>query len=193
MRSVGLGVSALDEPPRRVLVVDDESRITDFVSRGLRREGFSVDVAADGRAGLEQALGQTYDLVILDLLMPGLDGVSLLRGLLAHKPDQAVIVLSALSDIRSKVDCLELGAQDYLAKPFSFAELLARVHVRLRSADRNPPIHLNAGRLRLDVVRREVDAGWGPIPLADREFLLLQELMRRPDTVRGEGYRIAQA
>src|SRR5919197_6502157 len=180
MRPFSQGTTTLEPYPRRVLVVDDESRILDFVSRGLQRESFSVDVAADGKAGLERALSESYDLVILDLLMPGLDGVSVLRGILARKPDQPVIVLSALSDIRSKVDCLELGAEDYLAKPFSFAELLARVHARLRSVDRNPPTHLTAGGLQLDMLPREVDAGWGPIPLAEREFLLLKELMRHP-------------
>ncbi len=186
MRPLSQGAPVLEPPLRRILVIDDESRILDFVSRGLRREDFSVDVAADGKTGLERALSETYDLVILDLLMPGLDGVSVLRGILARKPDQPVIVLSALADLRSKVDCLELGAEDYLAKPFSFAELLARVHARLRNADRNPPTHLAAGRLRLDMLRREVDAGWGPIPLAEREFLLLQELMRHPGTTVGK-------
>jgi DNA-binding response OmpR family regulator len=181
MKPFSQGAPTQEQPVRRVLVVDDESRILDFVSRGLRREGFWVDVAADGKTGLDRSLKERYDLVILDLLMPGLDGVSVLRGILARKPDQPVMVLSALSDIRSKVDCLELGAEDYLAKPFSFAELLARVHARLRSADRNPPTHLAVGRLRLDMLRREVDAGWGPISLAEREFLLLQELMRHPD------------
>ena len=181
MKPFSQGAPTQEQPLRRVLVVDDESRILDFVSRGLRGEGFWVDVAADGKTGLERSLNERYDLVILDLLMPGLDGVSVLRGILARKPDQPVMVLSALSDIRSKVDSLELGAEDYLAKPFSFAELLARVHARLRSADRNPPTHVTVGRLRLDMLRREVDAGWGPISLAEREFLLLQELMRHPD------------
>jgi len=182
MRPFSQGSPAVEQPVRRILVVDDESRILDFVSRGLQREGFVVDVAADGKTGLERALRESYDLVILDLLLPGLDGVSVLRGVLARKPDQPVLVLSALSDIRSKVDCLELGAEDYLAKPFSFPELLARAHARLRSADRNPPTHLSGARLHLDMLRREVDAGWGPIPLAEREFRLLQELMRRPGT-----------
>src|SRR6266540_2136921 len=107
MRPIGQGAPAVEQPFRRILVVDDESHILDFVSRGLRREGFSVDVAADGKTGLERALSDSYALVILDLLMPGLDGISVLRGILARKPDQAVIILSALSDIRSKVNCLE--------------------------------------------------------------------------------------
>ena len=182
MKPFSEGAPAVEDPYQRILLVDDEPRIIDFVSRGLRREGFAVDTAADGKQGLERALAERYDLVILDLLMPGLDGVSVLRGILAHKPDQPVVVLSALSDIRSKVDCLELGADDYLAKPFSFSELLARVHARLRTATRNPPAHLTAGRLRLELLRRTVDAGWGPIPLAEREFLLLEELMRHPGT-----------
>jgi DNA-binding response OmpR family regulator len=109
-----------------------------------------------------------------------------LRGILARRPNQPVLILSALSDIRSKVECLEIGAEDYVAKPFSLAELLARVHARLRSVDRNPPTDLTVGRLRLDMLRREADAGLGPIPLAEREFLLLQELMRHAGTAVGK-------
>jgi len=135
-------------------------------------------MAADGKEGLRLALTQPYDLVILDLLMPGLDGVAVLRGILARKPQQPVMILSALGDTSSKVDCLELGAEDYLAKPFSFDELLARVRARLRDAARVHPMRLTAGRLTLDLLRREADAGAGPVPLADREFLVLQELMR---------------
>jgi DNA-binding response OmpR family regulator len=182
MKPFTQGGPTVEQSLHRILIIDDESSILDFLSRGLRHEGFAVDVAADGKAGLELAVANSYDLVILDLLLPGLDGVSVLRGILARKPNQPVMVLSALSDIRSKVDCLELGAEDYLAKPFSFDELLARVHARLRAADRNPPSHLTVGRLRLDLLRREVDAGWGPIPLAEREFRLLHELMRHPGT-----------
>ena len=162
----------------RILLVDDERRILNFVSRGLRREGFSVDVAAEGIEGLRLAVSEPYNLVILDLLMPGLDGVAVLRGILARKPQQPVMILSALGDTASKVDCLELGAEDYLAKPFSFDELLARVHARLRDAARVHPMRLTAGKLTLDLLRREADFGRGPVPLADREFLLLQELMR---------------
>lgn len=179
MRSFGQGMVAQKPASAwRILLVDDEPRILNFVSRGLRSEGFLVDVASDGTNGLQQALREHYDLVILDLLMPGLDGVSVLRGILSRKPHQPVMVLSALSDVRSKVDCLELGADDYLGKPFSFTELLARVHARLRSAARTGPSRLSAGRVSLDVIRREADVGRGPIPLAEREFLVLQELMR---------------
>ena len=162
----------------RVLLIDDERRILNFVSRGLRAEGFDVDVAEGGAEGLRLALSATYDLVILDLLMPDLDGRVVLRRILERKPSQAVIVLSALSDTTAKVECLEVGAQDYLAKPFSFDELLARVHARLRELGRTTSVTLSAGDLKVDVVRRNADAGSGPVPLADREFLLLQELVK---------------
>jgi two-component system copper resistance phosphate regulon response regulator CusR len=162
----------------RILLVDDEPRILDFVRRGLAAEGFSVDVASLGEEGLRKALSQPYDLVILDLVMPGLDGTGILRKLLARKPSQAVLILSALSDTTTKVMLLELGAEDYLAKPFSLEELLARVRARIRGVARHGPTTIRTSDVVLDLVRREVDMGSGPVPLADREFLLLQELLR---------------
>jgi two-component system copper resistance phosphate regulon response regulator CusR len=162
----------------RILLVDDEPRILDFVRRGLAAEGFSVDVASLGEEGLRKAVSQPYDLVILDLVMPGLDGTGILRKLLARKPSQAVLILSALSDTTTKVMLLELGAEDYLAKPFSLEELLARVRARIRGVARHGPTTIRTSDVVLDLVRREVDMGSGPVPLADREFLLLQELLR---------------
>ncbi len=162
----------------RVLLVDDEPRILDFVRRGLQAEGFSVDVASLGEEGLRMAVSQPYDLVILDLVMPGLDGAGILRKLLTRKPSQSVLILSALSDTGTKVALLELGAEDYLAKPFSLEELLARVRARLRGVARHGLTTIRTGDLILDLVRREADMGSGPVPLADREFLLLQELLR---------------
>jgi DNA-binding response OmpR family regulator len=179
MRTNGPAINGEASSPR-ILLIDDEQRILNFVSRGLRREGFAVDVAAEGSEGLRLATSEPFDLVILDLLMPGLDGMAVLRGILARKPHQRVMVLSAIGDTSSKVDCLELGAEDYLAKPFSFDELLARIHARLRDAAKAHPIRLTVGRLTLDLVRRIADSGGGPVLLADREFLLLQELMRSP-------------
>ena len=162
----------------RILLVDDEDRILNFVSRGLRAEGFDVDVALEAPKGLELAVSGGYDLVILDLVMPGLDGFGFLRRVLERRPTQAVLVLSALTDTASKVASLELGAEDYLAKPFSLEELLARVRARLRSAAKSNGTVLRVGRLSLDVVRREADVGGRRVALSDREFLLLQELLR---------------
>jgi two-component system copper resistance phosphate regulon response regulator CusR len=167
-----------DDPSNaRVLLIDDEQRILDFVRRGLEAEGMDVDTAIDGETGLRMCLGRSYDLVILDLIMPGLDGHIVLRRILAAKPAQPILVLSALSDTASKVRSLEGGAEDYISKPFSLEELLARVRARLRSAARSTPTHLGAGSLTLDLIRRVADAGDGPVSLADREFLLLLELM----------------
>ena len=165
-------------PIGRILVIDDEQRILNFVRRGLEAEGMAVDIARDGVDGLRLALSSTYDLVVLDLVMPDVDGHAVLRRILERKPSQPVLVLSALNDTASKVSCLERGAEDYISKPFSLEELLARVHARLRTAARSSPTRLVAGPLSLDLIRRRADAGEGPIPLAEREFLLLGELMR---------------
>lgn len=177
MGSSAEGFLAAAIQPARILLIDDEQRILDFVGRALRAEGFSVDRTADGAEGLRLALSGPYELVILDLLMPGIGGVEVLRRILERKPGQAVLVLSAVTDTGSKVACLELGAEDYLAKPFSLDELLARVRARLRGLERTASTTLSAGGITLDVIERKADLGRGPIPLAEREFLLLRELM----------------
>jgi two-component system OmpR family response regulator len=164
----------------RVLVVDDEPRIVTFITRALAAEGLSVDGAHDGRRALELARSRPYELVVLDLLLPGLDGISLLQGIMESRPEQRVLVLSALSDVESKVRCLELGASDYLPKPFALAELLARVRARLRQPGAPPaPRVVVAGSLSLDLVRRVAEGQKGPTGLSEREFLLLQHLMRK--------------
>jgi DNA-binding response OmpR family regulator len=168
----------------RVLVVDDEQRILDFVGRALRAEGFAADTAADGSTALDLATAAAYDLVILDLAMPGSNGVEVLQELIVRRPQQRVLVLSARSDIDSKVACFNLGADDYLTKPFSLDELLARVRARLRVARRYEAGRRAADAARqqaglwIDVERQEVDAGSGRVPLSRREFLLLRELMK---------------
>ena len=172
---------ALTGSRTRILVVDDEHRILRFVARGLQAEGFEVDSADNGAEALRRALATDYDLVVLDLLMPGMDGATVLSRLLAARPRQAVIVLSCLTATATKVRCLEAGAEDYLAKPFSLDELLARVRARLRAAAGRAATELVAGRLRLDLIRREAHAGAGPVALAEREFLLLRELMEHAD------------
>jgi DNA-binding response OmpR family regulator len=164
----------------KVLLIDDEQRILRFLARALRAEGFLVDVSDSGATGLRMALAGRYDMVILDLLMPGLNGRDVLRRLVAERPDQSVIVLSCLSAADTKVACLEAGADDYLTKPFSLDELLARMRARMRGAAERAPTSLLAGRIRLDLIRRRADSGAGAVALADREFLLLRELMQHP-------------
>ena len=168
----------------RILVVDDEPRIVSFISRALSAEGLGVDSAHDGIRGLELARSRRYELVVLDLLLPGLDGISVLQGIIDCRPEQRVLILSALSDVDSKVRCLELGAADYLPKPFALAELLARVRARLRQPEAPAaPRLLTAGRVTLDLLRRVADADSGPVNLSEREFLVLQYLMRKAGEV----------
>ena len=178
MKSSAHGIEDENAPAVRILLIDDEERILNFVRRGLEAEGMTVDGARDGGEGLRLALTRSYDLIILDLVMPGLDGHEVLRRILERKPSQPVLILSALNDTASKVRSLERGAEDYISKPFSLDELLARVRARLRSAARSGPTQLATGTLSLDLIRREADLGSGPIPLSEREFLLLGELMR---------------
>src|SRR5580704_12270057 len=159
-------------PAARLLVVDDEPQIREFIARALTAAGYAIDFAGSGKEGLIQATAGDYDLVILDM-----DGREILARLRHDRPDQAVLVLSCLADVTTKVDCLELGAQDYLTKPFSLAELLARVRVRLR--DDGHPLNevRRSGELVLDFGRLEASIGHGPVPLTRLEFLLLRELM----------------
>ena len=169
----------------QVLVVDDEPRIVDFVSRALVGEGFGVDSASDGHRGFEMARTGRYELVVLDLLLPGRDGVSVLEDLMQVRPDQRVLVLSALTDVENKVRCLELGASDYLHKPFALIELVARVRARLRQPASGPGERfLEFGEVRLDLVRRTADPGSGPVALSAREFLLLRHLIQGRGEVR---------
>ncbi len=161
----------------RVLAIDDENRVLAFVSRALRHEGLDVTTASTGEDGFRLAVAGSYHVVILDLLMPGSDGFSVLRRILSRRPDQSVIVLSCLTDTRSKVRCFELGADDYVAKPFALDELLARVKARMRSRTPARPQTLVTRDLTLDPVRQEADAGHGMVPLTRRESMLLAELM----------------
>ena len=167
----------------RVLIVDDEERIRLVLARILRARGIAADAVADGADAVARTVSGSYDLVILDLLMPGQDGFSALREIMRQRPDQAVLVLSCLSDPESKMASLGLGADDYVPKPFHVGELVARVQARLRAAARPGPPMLSCGRLTLDLLHRQADAGAGPVPLTSRESQLLWELMHWPGAV----------
>ena len=162
----------------RVLLVDDEEDIRTALSRALVSEGLAIEVAEGGADGLRRALTDAYDLVILDVLMSGMDGRAVLRQLLRDRPWQAVMVLSCLADVQSKVDCLELGARDYLTKPFSLAELGARVRAGLRETAKRSEV-MRTGELTLDAGRLVADNGGGPVALTRLEFLCLRALMER--------------
>jgi DNA-binding response OmpR family regulator len=165
----------------RILVIEDESRILSFLSRALEADGFDVDGADNGSDGLERAVRGAYDLVILDLLLPRLDGLSVLRELRRRRPELPVVIVSARSDLPTKLRGFQFGANDYLPKPFAVDELLARVRVQLRGA--NQSTVLQAGGLALDVARRQARVGSYTIDLSDREFRLLHHLVEHAGEV----------
>jgi two-component system, OmpR family, copper resistance phosphate regulon response regulator CusR len=163
----------------QLLVIEDEARILSFLSRGLEAEGFLVDVEDNGAAGLARALSGTYDLVILDLLLPGLDGLTLLRELQQGRPELPVLILSARSDLATKLRGFELGATDFLPKPFALDELIARIRVQLRRTGKfDGRSTIRAGRLELDLTRRQARSGGTVTDLSDREFHVLEHLAR---------------
>jgi DNA-binding response OmpR family regulator len=162
----------------RILVIEDEPRILEFLRLGLEAEGFVVDGAEDGAAGLRLGLAEPYELVVLDLLLPRLDGLRLLGELRRRRPDLPVLVLSARTDLTTKLRSFDLGANDYLSKPFSFDELVARVRVHLRRGrESGEGSTITVGGLRLDLTRRRAAAGETVTDLSDREFRLLYHLV----------------
>ena len=167
----------------RVLVVDDEPRLVDALSRGLRAEGFAVDVARTGPQGLSMATENDYDAVVLDLMLPGLSGYRVVEALRAADNWVPVLLLSAKDGEHDQADGLDLGADDYLVKPFSYVVLLARLRALLRRGARPRPAVLAAGDLVLDPASRTVTRAGTPVELTAREFSLLELLMRRRDQV----------
>ena len=162
----------------RILVTEDEPRILSFLTRGLEAEGFAVDSAGDGAEALRCAERARYDLVVLDLLLPRIHGLAVLSELRRRCPDLPVVILSARTDLPTKLRGFELGANDYLPKPFSLDELIARIRVQLRR--QAPPGDGNVievGRLRLDLARRQALLGDRTADLSDREFRLLHHLL----------------
>ncbi|HEY7121525.1 MAG TPA: response regulator transcription factor [Solirubrobacterales bacterium] len=166
-----------------LLVVEDEKSIAEFVQRGLEAEGYSVRCAYDGEQGLALARTGDYALVILDLLLPKLSGQEVMKRLRQTDSTTPVIMLTALGETDDKVTGLDLGANDYLTKPFAFAELLARIRAQLRQPGQRSGAELDVGSLHLDFRTREVARSGTPVKLTAREFELLAYLMRHPDKV----------
>jgi heavy metal response regulator len=160
-----------------ILVVEDETRIADFVRRGLESAGYEVDVAQDGTKAYEAVHQKEHDLVILDLMLPDMDGFKLLERMRNRRATASVLILSARDAVDDRVKGLELGADDYLVKPFAFVELLARVRALLRRGQPTPE-RLQVGDLMLDCIRRKVTRGGEHIELAPKEFSILEYLMR---------------
>ena len=166
----------------RILIVEDEKRIASFIKKGLEAEGYSTIIAADGNEGATLATIEDFDLVILDLFLPKKDGFDVLSEIRHIKPTLPVIILTAKDDVSSKVKGLDLGADDYLVKPFAFEELTARVRAKLRSTQNEASV-LRLGNLTLDLKTREAKYQNKKTFLASKEFALLEYLLRNPNQV----------
>jgi two-component system OmpR family response regulator len=168
----------------RALIVEDDATIADFVARGLREAGFAVDVSADGEEALESTRQQAYDVAIVDLMLPKRDGLGVIDEMRKHGIGTPVLILSARRTVDDRVKGLQAGGDDYLTKPFAFAELLARVQALVRRATRTPePTTLTVEDLVLDLLSRRVTREGKPIDLRPREFALLEYLMRNAGRV----------
>jgi heavy metal response regulator len=167
----------------RLLVVEDEHKVASFIKKGLEEEGYAVDLAADGEAGLTMALERVHDLIILDIRLPKVDGLRVLQMLRQDKITTPVLLLTVRATIEDKVLGLDAGADDYLTKPFAFQELVARVRALLRRRAEAEPTVMQVGDLSLDPARRTVTRGGVKIDLTAREFALLDYFMRNPGRV----------
>ncbi len=168
----------------RLLLVEDDEKIASFVEKGLRSSGFAVDIAQNGVLGLDMALAIDYDALIVDIMLPEMDGFTLIERLRAQGKNTPIIVLSARGRVGDRVKGLEAGADDYLTKPFSFSELLARVQALIRRAgNQTDPVSLTYADLSVDIVKRQVFRGEETIDLQPLEFSLLEYLVRNRERV----------
>ena len=167
----------------RVLIVEDEAKMAGLIRRGLRQEGMSADLAGKGEDALWMAGSTEYDAIVLDLMLPGIDGFEVCRRLRGDGVWSPILMLTARDGVSDRVAGLDAGADDYLVKPFSYAELLARLRALARRGDTERPSVLEVGDLRLDPASREVRRGDSEIRLSAKEFALLETFMRRPGEV----------
>ena len=167
----------------RVLIVEDEPGIVRMLERGLAAHGYSVVSTDNGEEGVRLAADDSVNLVLLDIMLPGLDGHEVLRRIRARRPELPVLMLTARDELQSKVGAFDSGADDYLTKPFAFEELLARIRAQIRRADQPQASMLEAGDLQVDLLSRRVRRGEKQIELSSREFALLEYFMRHPGQV----------
>jgi heavy metal response regulator len=172
-----------EDKPMRILVVEDEKKVAAFLRKGLEQETYTVEVAANGKRALEMALNEPYDLIVLDLLLPGLDGISVLREIRRQHVSTPVLILTARKEVDDRVRGLDAGADDYLVKPFAFAELLARVRALLRRQGSDRSATLQMADLTVDSVTHQVRRGERDLELTPREFAVLDYLLRNAGRV----------
>jgi DNA-binding response OmpR family regulator len=177
------GDASYDEPVPNIVLIEDEPGIVDFIDRGLTARGFEVRAALDGDTGLNLALADHVDLIVLDLMLPGRGGMEVLTEVAAQRPGLPVIVLTARGEIEDRVGGLDAGAVDYLVKPFALAELEARIRAQLRAARQAPATALRSGELEIDLLAREVRSAGTLVRLTNTEFDLLAYFMNHPGQV----------
>ena len=167
----------------RILIVEDEKKIANFIKRGLREENYAANIAYDGEEGYFLATTNKYDLIILDLMLPKIDGLTLCKKLREEKNTTPILILTAKGEIENKVTGLDSGADDYLTKPFAFEELLARIRAILRKKENQPATKLKIADLELDLLSHKVKRGNRDILLTTKEYALLEYMMRNVGTV----------
>lgn len=165
----------------RILIAEDDPLVASFVEKGLRASGFVTTVAPDGSTAIDHALAEPWDLVVLDMALPEREGFEVLREIRSRGLTVPVLVLTGRPDLRDAVECLDVGADDYMTKPFQFEELLARVRARLREVGSGAPLELEVGGVRLDLRTRRAYVDGQVVDLTGREFSLLETFMRHPD------------
>lgn len=168
----------------RILVVEDDKKIASFIIKGLKESGYAVDYASNGEDGMFMALHSPYSAAVVDIMLPKMDGLNLIEELRTHKINTPVLILSAKRSVDDRIKGLQIGGDDYLTKPFSFSELLARVQALIRRSNNTPePTSLSLGDIRIDLLTREVKREDKTINLQPKEFSLLEYLMRNPGRV----------
>lgn len=167
----------------RILIVEDEHKIANSIKKGFELEGFACDVAYDGTDGYDLASSEEYDVIVLDLMLPGMDGMTICKKLREEENNVPILILTARGELSDKIEGLNQGADDYLVKPFAFAELLARVRAIARRPKKALGTKLKVGALTLDTVRYEVERSGRKIDLSKKEYALLEYLMRHPGKI----------
>ena len=167
----------------KLLVIEDEKKIANLLQKGFREQGYEVDISPNGEDGLERASSNPYDAIVIDVMLPGRDGLSVLRTLRERKVTTPVMIVTARGEVSERVEGLNLGADDYIAKPFSMDEVIARIRALIRRVTGETISLYKVGDLAMNLVKREVTRGARRIDLTSREFRLLEHLMRSPGQV----------
>jgi DNA-binding response OmpR family regulator len=167
----------------RILVIEDEAKVANFIKKGLTQSGYEVEIAADGEEGYDKIRNGSFDLILLDLMLPKMSGLELIPRIRECKAAIPIIAVTAKASVEDRVEGLNLGCDDYLVKPFSFAELLARIQVQVRRGDPAATLELRAADLILNPLRRKVTRAGKSIELSNKEFFLLEYLLKNKDQI----------